>query len=130
MKVDFSAVTGPEPRKAGEYTGLLVNHSFNPASKSSGQPTMTLEWTEQDSNRKMFKTYSLQPNSLWSLKRDLIRIGASMEDMSSPTADLDKIVTGLYGYASTIVYGDPRPDKNDPNRLYDNFLEVKDPTKE
>lgn len=130
MKVDFSAVASSyEPRAKGEYEGTLIGHKLNAASATSGQPTVTLDWSENDSpNRHMFKTYSLQPVALWSLKRDLIRIGADVEAMNSPDADLDVIITGLYGYVSTLVFGDPRPgtDKEGKPRLFDNFLYVKD----
>lgn len=131
MKVNFQGVsTGFEPRAAGEYNGTLIKHTIEAASKTSGQPTVRLEWSEDESpNRKMFKTYSLQPKALFAIKRDLIRMGADVEAMNSPEADLDEIIEALYGVSSTLVYGDPRPDEKDPSKLYDNFLEVKDPSK-
>jgi hypothetical protein len=131
MKINLSNVsTTFEPRKAGEYEGTLVGHVLNPASATSGQPTLRLEWVEKDDpSSHMFKTYSLQPKALWSLKRDLLRVGASVEAMNDPEADIEEIVRSLYGYVSTIKYGDPRPDANDPTKLYDNFLEIVDPKK-
>lgn len=131
MKVNFQGVsTGFAPREAGEYPGTLVKHTINAASKTSGQPTVNLEWAEDENpQRKMFKTYSLQPKALFAVKRDLIRMGADVEQMNSPEADLDEIVESLYGTSSVLVYGDPRPDEKDPNKLYDNFLEVRDPSK-
>lgn len=129
MKVNFRGVsTGFEPRKAGEYQGTLIKHEVNPASATSGQPTVKLEWSEDESpNRRMFKTYSLQPKALFAIKRDLIRMGADVEEMNSPEADLDAIVEGLYGVSSTLVFGDPRPDEKDPSKVYDNFIEIKKP---
>lgn len=137
MKVNFSAVSDSfEPRGKGEYDGTLISHKINEASASSGQPTVTLEWSEDDSpNRKMFKTYSLQPKALWALKRDLVRIGKArpdfIEELNSPDADLDTLITSLYGFSNTLVYGEPREGKgkDGEDRLYDNFLEVKDPDK-
>lgn len=133
MKINFSAVaTDFQPHEAGEVEGTLISHKSSAASQSSGQPTVTLEWSENDSpNKRIWRTYSLQPKALWSLKRDLIRIGASVEDMNSEEADLDDIITGLYGYVSTIKFGDPRPykDKEGVDKLGDNFVEVVDPTK-
>lgn len=131
MKVDFSAVADSfEPRKAGEVQGTLIKHEINPASASSGQPTLKLEWSEDESpNRRIFRTYSLQPKALWSVKRDLIRMGADVAEMNSPTADLDAICESLYGVSSTLVFGDPRPgkDKDGNDRLYDNMTEVRKP---
>lgn len=137
MKVNFSAVADSfQPRDKGEYDGTLISHKINEASASSGQPTVTLEWSEDDSpNRKMFKTYSLQPKALWSLKRDLVRIGKArpdfIEELNKPEADLDELITSLYGFSNTLVYGEPREgkSKDGEDRLYDNFLEVKDPDK-
>jgi hypothetical protein len=131
MKVDFSNISiTPEPRKAGDYDGTIVGHKLELASKSSGQPTVRIDYSEDESpNRIMFTNYSLQPQALWKLKRDLIRVGADVETMNSPSADIEQIILGLYGYKATLQFGDPRPDKNDPTKLYDNFLGIADPAK-
>ena len=129
-KVNLANVaTSFPPREAGEVDMTLVGHKFTEASKSSGQPTVTLQWQEDDSNAGHFQTYSLQPKALWSLKRDLLRAGASVEAMNSPEADLDEIITSMYGYKATLIFGDPRPDQNDSTKLYSNFKELKDPNK-
>lgn len=143
VKINFSAVSDTfEPRKAGEYQGTLIDHTINPASASSGQPTLQLKWSEDESpNSFMFRTYSLQPKALWSLKRDLVRIGKHrdgfIEELNSEEADLDELIKSLYGYSSTLVFGDPRPYKRknkttgvEEDALGDNMLEVKDPDKE
>lgn len=142
MKVNFSAVADSfQPREKGEYDGTLISHQINEASASSGQPTVRLEWSEDDSpNSKMFRTYSLQPKALWSLKRDLVRIGKArpdfIEELNSPDADLDTLITSLYGFSNTLVFGEPRPYKRKnketgelEDALGDNMLEVKDPDK-
>lgn len=143
MKINFSAVADSfAPRAAGEYQATLIEHEINPASANSGQPTLKLTWSEDDSpNNKMFRTYSLQPKALWSLKRDLVRIGKQkdgfLEELNSEDADLDQLITGLYGYSCTLVYGDPRPYKRKnkttgelEDALGDNMIEVADPDKE
>lgn len=143
MKVNFSAVSDSfEPRKAGDYQGTLIEHEINQASASSGQPTLRLKWSEDDSpNNFMFRTYSLQPKALWSLKRDLVRIGKQhdgfMEKLNDEDADLDQLVTSLYGTSSTLRFGDPRPYKRKnkttgemEDALGDNMLEVVDPDDE
>lgn len=137
VKINFTAVADSfQPRESGEYQGTLISHKINEASASSGQPTVTLEWSEDDSpNRKMFKTYSLQPKALWSLKRDLVRIGKAdptfIERLNDEDADLDELITSLYGFSNTLVYGEPRTgkDKEGNERQFDNFLEVRDPDK-
>jgi len=134
MKVDFSAVSlTPEPRKAGDYPGTLIGHLLNLASASSGQPTLRIDYSDDENpSRIMYANYSLQPQALWKIKRDLIRVGASVEEMNSPQADIEAIVQGLYGYKAVLQYGDPREgtDKEGNPRLYDNFLGVKDPKAE
>lgn len=133
MKVNFSAVADSfTPREAGDVEATLIGHTINAASATSGNPTVKLDWSENDSpNRHIFKTYSLQPKALWSLKRDLIRMGASVEAMNDEDADLDDILLTLYGNSCTIIFGDPRPytDKEGQEKLGDNFKEVADPSK-
>lgn len=142
VKVNFSAVSDTfEPRKAGDYPATLIAHQINEASASSGQPTLRLEWSEDDSpNSKIWRTYSLQPKALWSLKRDLVRIGKAkpdfIEELNDPDSDLDTLVQSLYGFSNTLVFGEPRPYKRKnkdtgemEDALGDNMLEVKDPDK-
>lgn len=132
-KVNFAQVqTSYAPRPAGDYVGLLISHKINEASASSGQPTASLEYTEvENPNKHMFANYSLQPQSLWAIKRDLLRLGAKVEDMNSEDADLDEIITKLYGYTATLRFGDPRPGKtkDGEDRTFDNYKELVDPTK-
>lgn len=134
--VNFKAVAGPEPRKAGNYEGRLVSHKLELASATSGQPIVNLQWDEisdgeSTSNRKMFKTYSLQPKALFAIKRDLIRMGADIEYMNSEECDIDEVIHSLYGTVSTIKYGEPREykDKDGNDKVGDNFIEVVDPAK-
>lgn len=144
--VNFANVSDSfEPRGAGEYPATLHDFLINAASASSGQPTVRLEFNESDSNnKKIFRTYSLQEKALWSLKRDLVRLGADIEQMNAPDADLEDILASCRGYACTIVMGEPREyqkkDKTTGKLLFlpngepdmakgDNFTEIKDPTK-
>lgn len=132
-KVNFGAVaTEFAPREAGDYECTFVGYQLNPASATSGQPTIRCEFSENDSpNKKIFKTYSLQPQALFAIKRDLIRMGASVEDMNSEEADIEEILDSLIGAAVTVVMGEPREytDKNGDQKLGDNFKEIRDPTK-
>lgn len=130
-KVNFANVqTSYTPREAGDYEGLLISHKVG--TSAQGMPTCSLEFTEVDNpNKHMFANYSLQPQSLWAIKRDLIRLGAKVEDMNDEDADLDKIIEGLYSYTATLHFGDPRPgkDKDGNDKTFDNFKEIVDPAK-
>lgn len=133
VKVNFKAATTDFPvREKGEYDVTYIGHVINPASATSGQPTVKLTWSEDSSpNKKIMKTYSLQDVALWSLKRDMIRMGADVEEMNSEDADLDDILNSLIGAKSTVMMGEPRPykDKEGNDKLGDNFVEIKDPAK-
>lgn len=130
-KVNFANVqTSYVPREAGNYEGLLIGHKIGTSAK--GFPTASMEYTEvENPNRHMFANYSLQPQSLWAIKRDLIRLGATVEDMNAEDADLDKIIEALYSYTATLKFGDPRPgvDKEGNAKDFDNFIELIDPSK-
>lgn len=130
-KVNFANVsTSYEPLSAADYEGLLVQHKIG--TSKQGFPTCALEFTQiENPNKHMFANYSLQPQSLWAIKRDLIRLGASVEQMNSEDADLDKIIESLYGYTATLRFGDPRPytDKDGVDKMGDNFKELIDPAK-
>lgn len=134
MRVDLSGISlTPEPRKAGDYPGTLINHELRLASASSGQPTITLQWSEDENPSKlMFANYSLQPQALWKFKRDMLRAGATVEAMNAKDADIEAIVASLYGYKAVLQYGDPRDGTaaDGTPRKYENFLGVKDPSKE
>lgn len=130
-KVNFSAVATSMGKPAGDYETTFAGFRLNPASASSGNPTVSLEWTvDETNNQKIFRTYSLQPQALWSLKRDLIRMGASLEEMNDPDADLEDILNALVGARNTIIMGEPREyEKDGEKRMGDNMKEVKDPNK-
>jgi hypothetical protein len=132
-KVNFKAVATSFPaREAGDYEVTFTGHVINPASASSGNPTVRLIWSEDASPKKqIMKTYSLMPQALWSLKRDVLRMGANIEDMNDEDADLDDILNSLIGAKSVIIMGEPREgkDKQGNDVMYDNFQEVKDPSK-
>lgn len=131
-KVNFAAVATSMAKPAGDYESTFAKFTFNPASAFSGNPTVSLEWTvNETNNQRIFKTYSLQPQALWSLKRDLIHMGADIEEMNSEDADLEDILNSLVGAQNTIVMGEPRDykDKNGEDKVGDNFKEVRDPAK-
>ena len=134
-KVDFSAVADFEALQAGEYECVFSFDKVAPA-KNSGKDTLYAEYIVGDTNQKIFKSYSLEPKALWALKRDFIRIGASLEDMNSSGADPEVIANGLNGVSCTVICGEPywyplNPDgtPTPDAKLRTSFQEVKDPTK-
>lgn len=142
LKVNFKATTLNFPaRPAGDYEATFMGHLINPASANSGQPTVKLTWAEKDNpNKKIMRTYSLQPQALQFLKRDMIHMGASIEDMNAEDADLDDILNSLIGASNIIVMGEPRlrvTKQGEPvinqetgeQYIDDNFNGIKDPNK-
>lgn len=133
FKVNFAAATTDFPaREAGNYDTTYVGHVLNMASGTSGQPTVKLTWAEDDRPKMcIMRTYSLQPQALWSLKRDMLRMGADIEEMNNEDADLDDILNSLIGAKCTIKMGEPRPykDKEGNDKIGDNFVEIVDPSK-
>lgn len=84
MKIDFSNVqSGFELMPEGTYEAALTGFNIAP-SKSSGQPTVTLEFTVQEGDytgRKLWQAHSLQPHALFALKRTLIALGVPEDEL-------------------------------------------------
>lgn len=135
-KVNFAAVADFEAIPAGEYECVFRYEKIAPAPKS-GNNTLYAQYIVGDTNQKIFKAYSLEAKALWALKRDLIRLGASLEDMNSENADIQDIVDSINGVSCVVICdepywypldkdtGAPTPDA----KLRTSFKEVKDPTK-
>lgn len=127
-QVNMAAVGAALP--AGNYECKITGWKYNEASKNSGQPTVTMQYNS-DEHGTIFRTYSMQPQALFGLKRDLMRIGADPEEMNSETCDLEGVLNQVIGYGCTLKVGEPRveQDKNgDPTgRVFTNPLEVIDP---
>lgn len=140
-KINFSNVqTSFAAREAGEVEASFSGYEYNAASQSSGQPTIKMVFNESENpDRQIHRYYSLQPKALWSLKRDMIHMGASIEDMNSEEADLEDILDALIGASVVLMYGEPTPatdkagkpilDDAGNQKMYDSFKGVKDPTK-
>lgn len=134
-KVNFAAVADFEALQAGEYECVFSYDKIGPA-KSSGKDTLFAEYIVGETNQKIFKSYSLEPKALWAIKRDLIRIGASIEDMNSDNADLEDIINSVNRASCTVICDEPHwyplgPDGKPASdaKLRTSFKEVKDPTK-
>jgi hypothetical protein len=107
-KVDLTGVEVKtfEPVPAGRYYAKVSDMVYNPASKRSQKPkvqfTFTITGAADETtgksveaagvdltNRKAFYEVSLQDQSLWNLKRTLLALGDSAEDLEGEL-DLEK----------------------------------------
>lgn len=103
-KVDFSGVsTSFEVLEEGLYPGKLADFKYVAVSKSSGKPYYQLEFdiTEPE-GRKAWRNYSLQPQSLFAIKRALIILGADEDDLEGEI-DLDEVLPQLIGADCTLA---------------------------
>jgi hypothetical protein len=130
-KVNFANVAGPEPVGSGEFESTFIGYKLG-TSKTAGQPTLECEWivNESDShefsNKHIWKTYSLQPKALWSLKRDMMRMGADVEEMNSEDAELETILDALIGATNVVVCGEPYEYPEGSGTMRTQFKEIKD----
>lgn len=85
------------------------------ASKASGQPMFNVNYQvlepDEYENRKLFRSFSLQSDSLWALKQMAIRFGAPDDMFDNDNADTDDIalaLTDLEGYIEVDVHEYPK----------------------
>lgn len=92
----------------GAYQAVFTGKQF--AMSKSNQPKVTTTWTfsaeagEDVAGRKAFIEYSLQPQALWKLKRDLIRLGVDADSLET-NIDIDELLEDLKGTEGTIHVG-------------------------
>lgn len=106
--IDFSGVSIDfEPVEEGRYNGIFESYEYRAQSKSSGQPyvVMAFRISEGDhEGRKFFRNFSLQKQSLWALKRVLVRLGVDGEELGGPI-DIDDIMPEVTGAPCVLVIG-------------------------
>lgn len=96
-KINFTGVGDPLPKDT--YSAVVTKAEYNPQSKNSGNPTVALEWTVNEGDhdgRKLFRSYSVQPNALIFLKQVLVALGVDPEDLSTEI-DIDSVLLGVLG---------------------------------
>jgi hypothetical protein len=103
LRIDFTN-TGDsfEPLAKGVYNATIFNAEVREA-KDSGQPYINWDFVIQGGDadgRHAWYMTSLQPQSLWKLKQNLVKIGVPAESLAG-TFDLD--LEALFGRPVRIV---------------------------
>jgi len=96
-KIDFTGVGQPLPEDT--YSAIVDTAKYNPQSKTSGNPTVEFSWIVNDGEyegRKLFRSYSVQPNALVFLKQVLVAHGVDPEKLSTEI-DLDDVLADVQG---------------------------------
>src|SRR6185436_3238528 len=91
--------TGFEPvKEEGWYNAVLTGHKTTKESKSSGQPTIQLEFTLEDpreDGHKCWRNYSLQAKPLPFIKGALVQLGQDPAGLEGEW-DPDILIPGNY----------------------------------
>ena len=123
LRVDFTNVeSGFEPIPEGEYEATVYSCEVK-TGQTSGQPYLNWQFKLQGGEfdgRRVFYTTSLQPQSLWNLKKLLIALGYNSEDLKG-SLDLEPIMAEVPGIECVVVIG--HEEYNGETR--DRVLEVK-----
>lgn len=94
-KVNFAAAA-TNLLDEGDYPAQLTD--FTNGISQKGQPTVNVEWTLIGmGNRKAWRTFSLQANALWSLRKALVAMGCDAELLASEDADTDDVLNSVRG---------------------------------
>ena len=104
ITLDFSSVGGNEPLP-DDAPYLCMVTKFEPGKSRQGQGKIDVEYTvsepEEYANRKLFRTYSLQPQALFALRDTLQALG---EDPKSLSDKAFQVVPDAYIGRSCVVY--------------------------
>lgn len=98
VKIDFSAVKDFEPVPAGEYEAQFSKGEVTQSKE--GKPMVKVQFTVTEegefSGRKLFRNYSLQPNALWAIKQDFVKLGVDPDDFGGEV-DIAEMCAQLVG---------------------------------
>lgn len=121
--IDFSNVKD-NVIDPGEYTVTLTASEYVAESKSSKKPYMKFEMTVSDeentafNGRKVFRNFSLQPQSLFAIKQAMIAFDADADIFEDPSGlDLEEEVRSLYGNQAIVVITNEEFDGRMQNRV-------------
>lgn len=111
------------PVDAGTYEAKFVSFKNGISNAGNQKVEMTYQITEEGdaNNRKLTAHRALHPDALWSLKRDLLALGADPDDVSG-SFDTDELLPELVGADCKIdvTLGEP----NDNGVRFNNIDEV------
>lgn len=99
-RINLAGVGGFEPLEEGQYEATYVGGKYTAKSKSSGQPSVSVTFQLSEDgleNRKLFKNYSLQPQSLWAFKQLLVALGMDEESLEEGDFDVEEVLKELVG---------------------------------
>lgn len=96
-KINFTGVGDPLPEAT--YSAVVEKALYVAQSQSSGNPTVALTWIVNDGEyegRKLFRSYSCQPNALVFLKQVLVALGVDPAKLSTEI-DIDDVLEDIIG---------------------------------
>ena len=104
-KISFKGVeTEFTPIPEGSYDAVLKKAEIL-IGKTSGQPYVKCEYAvknEEYAGRKLWLNRSLQPQSLWAIKKDLITMGIDTDRLEDEDADIEEILSDAIGAQVTL----------------------------
>lgn len=102
--IDFSQVKDFTPVAAGRYPGETFSWELVDNKSGDGQHILAKfkfeaedEETGEPISREQWRRYSLKPNALWALKRDLINLGVDPEVLAGTNVDLEALMNEYFG---------------------------------
>lgn len=102
--IDFSQVKDFEPVAAGKYPGETFSWELVDNKAGDGQHVLAKykfeaedEETGEPVSREQWRRYSLKPNALWAIKRDLIAMGCDPDLLSGTSVDLEGLLSEYFG---------------------------------
>lgn len=122
--VDMSGIqTEFTPIDPGEYEAQFVEFENGISGKNNAKVMMRYVITEGEfKDRKLTAHKALTSDSLWSLKRDMLALGADPDDVSG-VFDTDELLPNLQGNDCKIVVDLGEP--NEDGKRFNNIKEVK-----
>lgn len=118
--VDMTGVSveGAAPLDADDYPSVITKSDIH-ESKSSGEDGLYLDLSVGEEGRHMRWQTSLQPQSLWRLKRLLVRLGVEVPEGEFEFDEADLV--GVECIARVIVEPHYKDKKRKTNRIQDIF---------
>jgi hypothetical protein len=112
------------PIDPGEYEAKFVEFENGVSQAGNAKVVMVYEITEEGEfvGRKLKAHKGLSNDALWSLKRDLIALGADPDDIAG-SFDTDELLPDLVGNDCKIVVDLGEP--NEDGKQFNNITEVK-----
>lgn len=102
-----AAMEARKPLDEGEYHVILTGHKVVTRVAPGKFPYIQLEMTiaedeDEYKGRKVFRTLSASPDSLWAMVDAAVAFGADSDDVTAPEVDMDAVFTELRGSSAYI----------------------------